>query len=229
MRLLPGLRREGYAIDEVRIVDERGKRAGGFGVRALQPTLGSYISVLHSDLSRLIHEALDGKVRKSSGRRSRPWNRIAKAYGGYRPGEGLAVAGGHEWRLPIGIGLQARIVVWIIVEQHRTVRPLQKPQGGQRNPAAGIPGRSAGREAAPARTAPGARVAAWYSLGLRPDQAERDRRQSLLLQIVSKRAHGARAHRSDGGKKDRIDAVLLEQRGKRAGMRLHRQRDRSHP
>jgi 2-polyprenyl-6-methoxyphenol hydroxylase-like FAD-dependent oxidoreductase len=63
MGLLPGLRREGYAIDEVRIVDERGKRTGGFGVRSLQPALGGYISVLRSDLSRLIYKALGGKVR----------------------------------------------------------------------------------------------------------------------------------------------------------------------
>lgn len=63
MGLLPGLRREGYAIDEVRIVDARGNRTGGFRVRALQPTLGRYASILRSDLSRLIYEALEGEVR----------------------------------------------------------------------------------------------------------------------------------------------------------------------
>jgi 2-polyprenyl-6-methoxyphenol hydroxylase-like FAD-dependent oxidoreductase len=63
MGLLPGLRREGYPIDEVRIVDEQGKRTGGFGVRSLQPALGGYIGVLRSDLSRLIYKALGGKVR----------------------------------------------------------------------------------------------------------------------------------------------------------------------
>ena len=63
MGLVPALRREGYAIDEVRIVDGGGKRTGGFSVRALQPTLGGYVSILRSDLSRLIYEALEGGVR----------------------------------------------------------------------------------------------------------------------------------------------------------------------
>jgi 2-polyprenyl-6-methoxyphenol hydroxylase-like FAD-dependent oxidoreductase len=63
MGLLPALRREAYAIDEVRIVDARGTRVGGFNVRSLKPTLGGYVSVLRSDLSRLIYEALGGKVR----------------------------------------------------------------------------------------------------------------------------------------------------------------------
>lgn len=63
MGLLPGLRRAGYDIDELRIVDDRGRRRGGFSVRALQPTLGGYVSILRSDLSRLIYEALGGQVR----------------------------------------------------------------------------------------------------------------------------------------------------------------------
>jgi 2-polyprenyl-6-methoxyphenol hydroxylase-like FAD-dependent oxidoreductase len=63
MGLLPGLKRAGYEIDEVRIVNDRGKRTGGFSARAVQPTLGGYISILRSDLSRLIFEALDGHVR----------------------------------------------------------------------------------------------------------------------------------------------------------------------
>ena len=63
MGLVPALRREGYAIDEVRIVDGGGKRTGGFSVRALQRTLGGYVSILRSDLSRLIYEALEGGVR----------------------------------------------------------------------------------------------------------------------------------------------------------------------
>ena len=63
MGLVPGLRREGYAIDEVRIVDGRGKRTGGFSLRTLQPTLGGYLSILRSDLSRLIHETLQDEVR----------------------------------------------------------------------------------------------------------------------------------------------------------------------
>ncbi|HEV2097350.1 MAG TPA: FAD-binding domain, partial [Stellaceae bacterium] len=63
MGLAPGLRRDGYAIDEVRIVNDCGQRSGGFRVRALQPTLGSYVSILRSDLSKLIYQSLDGAVR----------------------------------------------------------------------------------------------------------------------------------------------------------------------
>lgn len=63
MGLVQALRRAGYAIDEVRIVDDRGKRTGGFAVGALQPALGGYVSILRSDLSRLIVDSLDGQVR----------------------------------------------------------------------------------------------------------------------------------------------------------------------
>jgi len=63
MGLRPALTRAGYDIDEVRIVDGRGKRAGGFSAHALQPMLGGYVSILRSDLSTLIYDALDGEVR----------------------------------------------------------------------------------------------------------------------------------------------------------------------
>lgn len=63
MGLLPELRRAGYVIDELRIVDDRGRRTGGFSVRALQPALGKYVSILRSDLSRLICQTLDGQVK----------------------------------------------------------------------------------------------------------------------------------------------------------------------
>ena len=64
MGLLPALRREGYEIDEIRIVDEKGRRTGGFSARALQSVLGDrYLSILRSDLAKLIYESLDGKVR----------------------------------------------------------------------------------------------------------------------------------------------------------------------
>src|SRR5215469_9529954 len=63
MGLLPGLRCAGYDIDEVRIVDGRGKRSGGFGVHTFRPAIGGYVSILRSDLSRLIYDALDGEVR----------------------------------------------------------------------------------------------------------------------------------------------------------------------
>jgi 2-polyprenyl-6-methoxyphenol hydroxylase-like FAD-dependent oxidoreductase len=64
MGLLPALKRDGYEIHEVRIVDAKGKKTGGFSVRAFQTVMGDrYLSILRSDLSKLIYNALDGKVR----------------------------------------------------------------------------------------------------------------------------------------------------------------------
>jgi len=36
MGLLPGLRSEGYDIQELRFVDNRGRRVGGFGVNVIR-------------------------------------------------------------------------------------------------------------------------------------------------------------------------------------------------
>jgi len=64
MGLVPALRHEGYAIDEVRIVDGRGRKTGGFSASALQTVIGDrYLSILRSDLAKLIYESLEGKVR----------------------------------------------------------------------------------------------------------------------------------------------------------------------
>jgi 2-polyprenyl-6-methoxyphenol hydroxylase-like FAD-dependent oxidoreductase len=64
MGLVPALRHEGYAIDEVRIVDEHGKRTGGFSARAVQTVIGGrYLSILRSDLARLLYNSLGGQVR----------------------------------------------------------------------------------------------------------------------------------------------------------------------
>lgn len=63
MKLLPALRRDGYRIDEVRFVDDAGRPAGGFQVRALRRLMGdSFLSILRSDLSRRLYAALDGTV-----------------------------------------------------------------------------------------------------------------------------------------------------------------------
>lgn len=68
MKLLPALRREGYQIDEFRIVDEKGHPAGGFSATALQSVLGErYLSVLRSDLAKLIYQSLGGEVRTMFG------------------------------------------------------------------------------------------------------------------------------------------------------------------
>lgn len=64
MGLLPALRRDGYQIDQVRIVDAKGRRTGGFNARVFQDALhGQYLSILRSDLSKLIFDSLDGHAR----------------------------------------------------------------------------------------------------------------------------------------------------------------------
>jgi 2-polyprenyl-6-methoxyphenol hydroxylase-like FAD-dependent oxidoreductase len=64
MGLLPALRHEGYDVEEFRIVDRNGARTGGFSSRAFQAVLGGrYLSVLRSDLSRLLYDSLRGHVR----------------------------------------------------------------------------------------------------------------------------------------------------------------------
>jgi 2-polyprenyl-6-methoxyphenol hydroxylase-like FAD-dependent oxidoreductase len=68
MGLVPALIHEGYVIDEVRIVDEHGKRTGGFSARAFRTVMGDrYLSILRSDLSRLIYDSVEGKIRSLFG------------------------------------------------------------------------------------------------------------------------------------------------------------------
>ena len=68
MGLLPALKEDAYDIDEVRIVDDHGRRAGGFSVDAIRSVLGDrFLSVLRSDLARLIYDSLDGQVRTMFG------------------------------------------------------------------------------------------------------------------------------------------------------------------
>lgn len=64
MGLVPALRRDGYRIDEVRLVDAQGRRIGGFSARAFQNLVGErYLSILRGDLSRLIFDSLDKRTR----------------------------------------------------------------------------------------------------------------------------------------------------------------------
>lgn len=64
MGLLPALKGDAYDIEEVRIVDKHGRKAGGFSVNAVRSVLGDhFLSILRSDLARLIYDSLDGKVR----------------------------------------------------------------------------------------------------------------------------------------------------------------------
>jgi len=63
MALAPALYREGYHITEVRIVDDEGRRAGGFKADSIRTVLGDrFTSILRSDLSQLIYEELKGQV-----------------------------------------------------------------------------------------------------------------------------------------------------------------------
>jgi 2-polyprenyl-6-methoxyphenol hydroxylase-like FAD-dependent oxidoreductase len=63
MGLLPALKKSGYEIEEIWLVDGHGKRIGGFNWDIFHSTLGDrYVSILRGDLARLIYESLDGKV-----------------------------------------------------------------------------------------------------------------------------------------------------------------------
>jgi 2-polyprenyl-6-methoxyphenol hydroxylase-like FAD-dependent oxidoreductase len=63
MGLLPRITTIGYQIREVRIVDRRGRRAGGFPTDVFsRMTNGRFTSLRRSDLSAAIYGALDGRV-----------------------------------------------------------------------------------------------------------------------------------------------------------------------
>jgi 2-polyprenyl-6-methoxyphenol hydroxylase-like FAD-dependent oxidoreductase len=64
MGLVPALRHEGYRIEELRFEDARGRRTGGFDVRVFERLLQNrFVSILRSDLARLLYESLEGRVR----------------------------------------------------------------------------------------------------------------------------------------------------------------------
>ncbi|HUP05615.1 MAG TPA: FAD-binding domain [Caldimonas sp.] len=63
MALAARICERGYQVQEVRFVDERGTRVGGFDVDALRAsTQGRFTSVKRSDIAAVIYEALEGKV-----------------------------------------------------------------------------------------------------------------------------------------------------------------------
>jgi len=63
MWLLPEIRRKGYLVREVWIVDRNGKRIAGFPASAISRIAeGRYISVPRGDLSACIFGAIEGKV-----------------------------------------------------------------------------------------------------------------------------------------------------------------------
>ena len=59
MGLVPAINRAGYHMQEMRIVDDRGRRVTGFGTRVFtELTGGRYVTLRRSDLSRLLFEKI---------------------------------------------------------------------------------------------------------------------------------------------------------------------------
>ena len=62
MGIIPEIRRDGYEIRELRIVNERGKRIGGFNVNVFRAaTHGRYVTIARSDLARNIYRTIEGR------------------------------------------------------------------------------------------------------------------------------------------------------------------------
>ncbi|MUL63347.1 hypothetical protein BOO86_02615 [Mycobacterium sp. CBMA 234] len=63
MGLAPAVQRAGYAIEEVRLIDRSGDKAGGFAVGPVRRALdGRFTSVPRGELTRLIYGAIEGDV-----------------------------------------------------------------------------------------------------------------------------------------------------------------------
>src|SRR5215475_2410717 len=63
MGLLPDVRRKGFLVKEVKVVNQNGDRVSGFSVDAFsRVTQGRYITLARSDLAATIFRALDGRV-----------------------------------------------------------------------------------------------------------------------------------------------------------------------
>jgi 2-polyprenyl-6-methoxyphenol hydroxylase-like FAD-dependent oxidoreductase len=62
MGLLPALEREGYVVRELRLVDEHGRRVGGFDASVFGTlTGGRYVSLARSELAKLLYERIAGR------------------------------------------------------------------------------------------------------------------------------------------------------------------------
>lgn len=63
MGLVPDIRREGYAVREVRVVGQHGRRVAGFSVDSItRITNGRYISIPRGELAALIYRKIEGRV-----------------------------------------------------------------------------------------------------------------------------------------------------------------------
>lgn len=61
MGLLPDIARIGYHTQELRVVDDGGRRLSGFGVQVFRElTGGRYVTLGRSDLSKLIYDRISG-------------------------------------------------------------------------------------------------------------------------------------------------------------------------
>jgi 2-polyprenyl-6-methoxyphenol hydroxylase-like FAD-dependent oxidoreductase len=67
MGLIPLLDRLGYHMQEVRIVDDNGKRIAGFGTRVFRELTGGFVTLARSDLSLLLFEAIKDTIEVSFG------------------------------------------------------------------------------------------------------------------------------------------------------------------
>jgi 2-polyprenyl-6-methoxyphenol hydroxylase-like FAD-dependent oxidoreductase len=62
MHLLPEIRREGYDVRELRLVNVHGRRVGGFSGDVFRRlTNGRYVSIARSELARLLFEKIEGR------------------------------------------------------------------------------------------------------------------------------------------------------------------------
>jgi 2-polyprenyl-6-methoxyphenol hydroxylase-like FAD-dependent oxidoreductase len=63
MRLIPEIRRAGYAVRDVKVVDDAGRRVSGFPAAVFTPAAGAgFTSVPRGDLAQIIYSAIGGRV-----------------------------------------------------------------------------------------------------------------------------------------------------------------------
>ncbi|MGE4233021.1 MAG: FAD-binding domain [Bacteriovoracia bacterium] len=63
MGILPQLKKTGYQVKEIRILDKNGKKSGGFSAEVFgKLTNGRYLSIPRGELASTIYSALDGSV-----------------------------------------------------------------------------------------------------------------------------------------------------------------------
>ena len=63
MELVPEIKKRGYAVQEVRVVNSFGKRISGFPAASfIRATQGCYASIARSDLAAMIYEKIQGKI-----------------------------------------------------------------------------------------------------------------------------------------------------------------------